>query len=127
VTRLAFLSPEAPQLRVLEVRGGVPDGSIPLGPQRALLVGDAAAGIELDRYRVYDLSAALVAIEVEGEELMRRLTELDLGALPAVGAVARGVTAVIERRGGGRFRILVPQELAQYVSDVVADAAEGLA
>ena len=127
MTRLAFLSPESPPLRILEVRGGVPEGSIPVGPDRALVVGDAAAGLDLDGCRVYDMSAALVAVEVEGEQLMRRLTELDLDGLPAIGSVARGVTAVIERRGGARFRLLVPQELAQYVADVVADAAEGLA
>ena len=36
-------------------------------------------------YRVYDMTAALAALEVEGEDLMRRLTELDLDALPAIG------------------------------------------
>jgi sarcosine oxidase gamma subunit len=123
VTRLAFLSPAAPPLRILEVRGGIPDGSIPIGRDRALVVGDTATG--LDGHRVYDMSAALVAVEVEGEELMRRLTELDLDALPAIGSVARGTTAVIERLGGRRFRLLVPQELAQYVAEFVAEAAEG--
>jgi sarcosine oxidase gamma subunit len=112
-------------LRILEVRGGVPAGSVPLGRDRALVVGDVP--LDLAGYRVYDMSAALVAIEVEGEELMRRLTELDLDALPAVGAVARGTTAVIERLDGERFRLLVPQELAQFVAEFVADAAEGLA
>jgi sarcosine oxidase gamma subunit len=124
MSRLAFLSPESPALRILEVRGGVPDGSIQIGRDRALVVGEGAEGLGLDRYRVYDMSAALVAIDVEGEALMRRLTELDLDALPAIGAVARGTTAVIERLERDRFRLLVPQELAQYVADVVADAAE---
>jgi sarcosine oxidase gamma subunit len=119
---LAFLSPESPELRILELRGGVPDGSIPIGPDRALVVGEVAAN--LDRYRVYDMSAALVALEVEGAELMRRLTELDLDALPAIGAVARGTTAVIERLERERFRLLVPQELAQYVAEFIAHAAE---
>jgi sarcosine oxidase gamma subunit len=125
MSRLAFLSPESPPLRILEVRGGVPDGSIAIGADRALVVGEDAG--ELDGYRVYDMSAALVAIEVEGAELMRRLTELDLDALPAIGAVARGTTAVIERLEGDRFRLLVPQELAQFVAEFVADASEGLA
>jgi sarcosine oxidase gamma subunit len=124
MSRLAFLSPESPALRILEVRGGVPDGSIPIGRDRALVIGEAAAN--LDGFRVYDMSAALVAIDVEGEALMRRLTELDLDALPAIGAVARGTTAVIERLERDRFRLLVPQELAQYIADVVADAAEGI-
>ena len=38
---------------------------------------------------------------------MRRLTELDLDALPAVGAIARGTTPSIVRRGGERFRHLL--------------------
>jgi sarcosine oxidase gamma subunit len=125
VSRLAFLSPPSPSLRILEVRGGIPAGSIPIGRDRALVVGETSA--RLEGYRVYDMSAALVALEVDGEELMRRLTELDLDALPAVGAVARGTTAVIERVDGARFRLLVPQELAQYVAEFVADAAEGIA
>jgi hypothetical protein len=121
VTRLAFLSPESPALRILEVRGGVPDGSIPIGPDRALVVGDAAAG--LDGYRVYDLSAALVAIEVESEALLRRVTELT--DFPAAGAILRGVPAVIERRGEG-FRLFVPQELSQYVSETIDDLRSAL-
>jgi sarcosine oxidase gamma subunit len=125
VTRLAFLSPESPPLRILEVRGGVPEGSIRIGPDRALVVGDTAASLE--GYRVYDMSSALVAIDVDGEQLMQRLTELDLDALPAIGSVARGTTAVIERVDGDRFRLLVPQELAQYVAEFAAHSAEGLA
>jgi hypothetical protein len=76
---------------------------------------------------VYDATAALAGLEVEGARLMRRLTELDLDALPAVGAVARGTPAVIERLDGERFRLFVPQELARYVAEVVNDLAEGLA
>jgi hypothetical protein len=121
VTRLAFLSPESPPLRILEVRGGIPDGSIPIGPDRALVVGDDAA--DLDRYRVYDSSAALVAIEVESEELLRRITELT--DFPAAGSVLRGVPAVIERCGD-RFRVFVPQELSQYVTETIDDLRSGL-
>ena len=33
---------------------------------------------------------------------------------------------MIERRGGERFRLFVPQELGQYVAEVVADMARGL-
>ena len=57
---------------------------------------------------------------------MHRLTELDLEALPAVGSVARGTPAVIERLEGERFRLFVPQELAQYVAEVINDQAAGL-
>ena len=138
MTRLTFLSPHeadvpgAPPLGKLEVRGAVPDGAIPVGPSRGLVVVEGDPRAERDRltaagYRVYDLTAALTSLEVEGEQLMRRLTELDLDALPAIGAVARGTTAVVERLGPDRFRLHVPTELGQYVSDVIADQAQGLA
>ena len=137
MSRLGFLSPDEADvtvagLRKLEVRGGIPEGAIPIGPDRALVLVDGDVRPERDRlsasgYRVYDMTAALASLEVEGEQLMRRLTELDLDRLPAIGAVARGTTAVIERLGPERFRLHVPQELAQYVADVIADQAEGLA
>ena len=121
MTRLSFLSPVSPPLRILEVRGGIPAGSIRIGPNRALVVGDTSA--DLSGYRVYDLSAALVAIEVESEELLRRVTELT--EFPAAGSILRGVPAVIERRGAG-FRLFVPQELAQYAVETIDDLRSGL-
>ena len=121
MTRLSFLSPVSPPLRILEVRGGVPEGSIPVGPDRALVVGDGAA--VPGGYRVYDLSAALVAIEVESEALLRRVTELT--EFPAAGSILRGVPAVIEQRGAG-FRLFVPQELSQYVAETIDDLRSGL-
>ena len=114
MTRLSFLSPVSPPLPLLEVRGGIPAGSIPIGPDRALVVGEIEA--DLDGYRVYDMSAALVAIEVESDALLQRITELT--EFPAAGSILRGVPAVIERRGGG-FRLFVPQELSQYVSETI--------
>lgn len=121
MTRLSFLSPVSPPLRILEVRGGAPAGSIPLGPDRALVVGDGA--VDLDGYRVYDQSAALVALEVESEGLLSRVTELT--EFPAVGSILRGVPAVIERRGSG-FRLFVPQELSQYVSETIEQLRSAL-
>ena len=113
----------------LEVRADV-DG-ISIAPGRTLVVVDGDVRAERDRltaagHRVYDMTGALAALEVEGDDLMRRLTELDLGSLPAIGAIARGTTALIERRGPQRYRLFVPQELARYVADVVNDLAEGL-
>jgi hypothetical protein len=113
-------------LRKLELRGEVAGvaGAIPLGPRRALLVGDdvrVPAGV-----RAYDMTSALAALEVEGEDLMRRMTELDLGALPAVGAILRGTPALLERRGGERFRLFVPQELGHFVAETIADLADGI-
>ena len=120
MTRLSFLTPVSPPLRILEVRGGVPEGSIRIGPDRALVVGDTSA--DLDGYRVYDMSAALVAIEVENEALLRRVTELT--EFPAAGSILRGVPAVIERRGTG-FRMFVPQELSQYVEQTIDQLRSG--
>jgi hypothetical protein len=152
VSRLSFLSPheaevagvsplrhvlgpaftDVSHLGKLEVRGDVGQlDALPLGPGRALLVLEGGVLVERDRlvdlgYRVYDMTAGLAALEVEGEDLMRRLTELDLEALPAIGAIARGTTALIERRGGERFRLFVPQELGQFVAEVVTDMTRGL-
>ena len=121
MTRLSFLSPVSAPLRILEVRGGVPDGSIPIGPDRALVVGETAA--DLDGYRVYDMSAALVAIEIESEALLRRVTELT--AVPAAGSILHGVPAVIESHGNG-FRLFVPQELSQYVAETIEQLRSAL-
>jgi hypothetical protein len=111
------MSPPSPPLRIYEVRGGIPDGAIPIGRDRALVVGDAPHG-----YRVYDMSAALVVVEVEAA-LLPRLTELQ--DFPAVGSILRGVPAVIEPRGDG-YRLFVPQELAQFVTETVDDIRSGL-
>jgi len=151
VSRLAFLSPhpayavsplrhvradafrDVSALGKLEIRGelgAIPD-VIPIGPGRGLLVVDGDLRETSERlsaagYRVYDMTAAFVALEVEGEDLMRRLTELDLEALPAIGSFARGTRALIERRNGARFRVFVPHELGHYVAEVIVDTAAGL-
>ena len=108
-----------------EVRGDAPglDGEvIRISAERALVVG----GRRPEGPRVYDMTAALAAFEVEGEDLMRRLTELDLDELPAIGSILRGTPALIERRGGERFRLFVPQELGHFVAETVVDLARGL-
>ncbi len=154
MSRLAFLSPheaeaagvsplrhveadafnDVSMLGKLEIRGDIEAldaDAIRIGPGRALLVLDGDVRATRDRlvsagYRVYDMTAALAALEVEGEDLMRRLTELDLEHLPAIGAIARGTPALIERRSGERFRLFVAQELGHYVAEVVTDVAQGL-
>ena len=122
----------------LEVRGDIDaletvsgEHLVPIGAGRALLVmhgSPAAARVRLraSGYRVYDVTAALAAFEIEGEDLLRRLTELDLRALPAVGSIARGTPAVIERQEGERFRLYVPQELGHFAAEVALDMAKGL-
>ena len=74
------------------------------------------------------VAAGVAGIEIdapEAERLLRRLTDLDLEALPALGAVAR-VPALIVREAPDRFRLWFPQEYSDYVAEVVLDAWEGL-
>jgi hypothetical protein len=75
--------------------------------------------------RAIDVTGALAGLELEGEAPMRRLTDLDLDALPAVGKVAEVPAVVL--RDGDRFRIFFPQELGHYVAEVVLDTLDGLA
>ena len=122
----------------LELRGAVDtvaarpgEDVLRLSPRRALLVTGGSAVSASERFagsgvRAYDMTAALAAFDVEGEHLLRRLTELDLSRLPAVGSIARGTRAVIESRGEGRFRLFVPQELGHYLVEVVLDTLNGL-
>ena len=154
MSRLAFLSPheadatgasplrhvesdaflDSSALGKLEVRGNLElltDDAIVIGPRRALVVTGGDVRETRDRlvgqgFRVYDQTAALAALEIEGERLLRRLTELDVKVLPATGAIVRGVPTVIERCGDDRFRLFVPQELGHYVAEVIADVAAGL-
>jgi hypothetical protein len=129
---------ELPQLRKLELRGELrgfePEAGeslLPLGPGRALVVSEGSALPVRDRisaagYRVYDMTAALAALEFEGVDLLARLTELGPEQLPATGSIARGTPALIEARGGGRFRLYVARELARCVAEVIVDLARGL-
>jgi hypothetical protein len=131
-------SADRSELGKLEVRGDVTalvplegEQVLPLGPGRVLLVVDGSPAAARQRlsaagFRVYDLTAALAALELEGEDLLARLTELEPAQLPTTGSIARGTPALIEQRDGGRFRLFVPQELGHYVAEVVADMAQGL-
>jgi sarcosine oxidase gamma subunit len=121
---------------VLDVRGDV-DGLdagevVRLTPERALVlcayeetapVRTRLAGA--DRL-VVDVSAGWAGLLVRGETLVRRLTDLDLDALPAVGALAH-VQALVLRDDADTFRLYFPQEYGHHVAEVVVDAAEGLA
>jgi len=73
-------------------------------------------------------AAAVAGIELEGPEtrrLLRRLTDLDLDALPAIGAVAQ-VRTLVAQQAEDSFRLWFPQEYADYVAGVVLDTAEGV-
>ena len=116
----------------IEVRGGV--AGVPadvellrITPHRVLLVCPperCAELLETQPGLAVDQSGALAGIELEGEALMRRLTDLDLSALPAAGKVA-GVPALVAAAGGS-FRIFFPQEYGDSVVETVRDLQEGL-
>jgi hypothetical protein len=100
-----------------------------LSPRRGLLLtDDPAAAIERVRaagVRGYDATGLLAGFAVHGEPLMRRLTDLDLDALPAAGPFAH-VAAIVLRDEGDRFRVYVSQELGHDVVHAVLDTYEGL-
>ena len=134
---LARALADAPRVRdlsrvgKLEVRGDldaidVDAEVVRLAPRRALVLCDHERCTELREQLpgfVVDVTGALAGLELEGERALRRLTDLDLDALPAVGKVAEVPTLVL--RDGDRFRLFFPQELAHYLAEVVLDALEG--
>jgi heterotetrameric sarcosine oxidase gamma subunit len=124
----------------IEIRGPVNDLEIDgadvfkVTPERALVLcpyegaAEIRAGMGHHFRTVTDVTGALAGLRIERPDaarLMRRLTELDLESLPAVGAVAH-VQAFVLRDNESAFRLFFPQEYADYVGDVVLDAAEGL-
>ena len=92
---------------------GIRDVTALVDEAEVAALGPAAgvAGIEVDR--------------PDAERLLRRLTDLDLDDLPAIGAVAR-VRALVVREAEQRYRLWFPQEYSDYVAEVVLDAAAGL-
>lgn len=116
----------------IEVRGDlhaidVDAEVVRITPRRALVLCpyERCAELRADLPgHVIDVTGALAGVELEGERAMRRLTDLDLGALPAAGKVAE-VPAVVLRTGD-RFRIFFPQEFGHYLGEVVRDTLDGL-
>jgi sarcosine oxidase gamma subunit len=120
----------------LEVRGDVeglkPDGFevVSITADRALVLCDFTRTSEVrerlgKQFLVVDVSGALAGLQVQGETTMRRVTDLDLDTLPAVGPVAH-VQAYVLRDEGETFRLFFAQEYGHYLAEVVADAAEGV-
>jgi sarcosine oxidase gamma subunit len=120
----------------LEVRGEIdelePEGFelVRVTPNRGLVLCDFTKTGQIrerleQRFLVIDLSAGLAGLQVRGETLMRRLTDLDLDSLPAAGAVAH-VQAYVLRDERETFRLFFPQEYGDYLAEVVVDAAEGI-
>jgi sarcosine oxidase gamma subunit len=122
---------------VLEVRGdveGLDAGAaevVTLTPDRAFVLCAFEDAAELrgrlggDGRLVVDLSAGWAGLGLRGETVLRRLTDLDPAALPAVGAVAH-VQGLVLRDDADTFRLFFPQEYGHYVAEVVVDAAQGV-
>jgi hypothetical protein len=101
---------------------------IRLTPARALLICPDERRDALQRSLpgvTIDMTAAYAGIGVAGETLLRRLTDLDLDALPAAGKVA-GVPALVTR-SGSTYRIWFAQEHGDSVVELVRDLQEGIA
>ena len=116
----------------IEVRGDVDaidvDAEVVrITPRRALVLCPYERCAEMRAQlpgTVIDVTAALAGLEFEGEQALRRLTDLDPASLPAAGKVADVPGLVL--RDGSRFRIFVPQEYGHYVAGVVLDVLAGL-
>jgi hypothetical protein len=119
----------------IEVRGDLDaldaDGFelVRLTPTRGLVLCDFPRTARLreelsGRFFTIDMSGALAGLQVRGETIMRRLTDLDLENCPLVGPVAHVQTFVL-RDSDETFRLFFAQEYADYVAEVVIDAAEG--
>lgn len=124
------------ELAKIEVRGHLNADSVdaevvPITPERALVLCPFERGAEVRaRLRegggtVVDMTGALACLRLHGVTTMRRLTELDLDRLPAVGSVAR-IPALVLREGDA-FRLLFPEEYGDYLGAVVLDTTRGLA
>jgi hypothetical protein len=112
------------------VRPAAGDELVRLSPRRGYLFTDddpaeVAARLRAAGVLAYDATGALAGLALEGEQLMRRLTDLDLDDLPAAGPFAR-VSALVLRDEGERFRVYVPQELGHDTALAALDALAGL-
>ena len=73
----------------------------------------------------YDSTGAYAGIAIASEQVVRRLTDLDLERVPTAGPFAH-VTALVRKDADGWFRVYVHQELGHYVAEAVLDAIAGL-
>jgi sarcosine oxidase gamma subunit len=119
---------------VLEVRGDVGELDagllIRLTPTRALVICGSEQTAQIrqtlrKRFLTIDMTAGWAGIRVRGEAVLRRVTDIDLDDLPAVGALAH-VQALVLRDDEETFRVLIPQEYGHHVAEVLIDALEGL-
>jgi hypothetical protein len=118
----------------IEIRGKLPKvvkggDLVRITRNRGLVLCDFTQTVELleklsKDYFAIDVSASLAGVSVRGEAVMRRITDLDLDALPAAGAVSH-VQAIVTRDGDS-FALWFAQEYSDYLAEVVIDAWEGL-
>jgi hypothetical protein len=121
---------------IVEIRGsveavvaGAGEELVLLSPHRAFLFthgdpADAADRVRAGGALAYDATGALAGIAIESEQVMRRLTDLDLEQIPTAGSFAH-VTALFRRGADGWFNVHVHQELGHYVAEAVLDALAG--
>jgi hypothetical protein len=122
---------------VVEIRGNVSlvspangEELVRLSPSRAFLFtaddpADVVARVRGQGALAYDATGALAGVAIGSEQVMRRLTDLDLDAIPTAGPFAR-VSALFRRGPDGWFEVYVQQELGHYVAEAVLDALAGL-
>jgi hypothetical protein len=122
---------------IVEIRGGV-DSVTPgageellrLSPRRGFLFTADDPVAVADRLRAtgvlaYDATGAYAGIAIASEQVVRRLSDLDLESIPTAGPFAH-VTALFRRDADGWFLVYVPQELGHYVAEAAVDAIAGL-
>jgi hypothetical protein len=110
-TAPAWRSPLAPGLA--DAPAGIRDVTAEVDAAVAARLGPAAglAGIEL--------------VGLHAQRLLRRLTDLDLDALPAIGPVA-GVRTLVVAPGADNLRLWFAQEYSDHMAACVLDAAAGV-
>jgi hypothetical protein len=118
----------------IEIRGDMPKSVkggelVRITPNRGLVLCDFTKTVELlgklskDLFAI-DVSASLAGLSVRGEAVVRRITDLDLDALPTAGAVSH-VQAIVTRDGDS-FALWFAQEYSDYLAAAALDAYEGL-
>ena len=122
---------------VVEIRGNLDALTLAAGEEllrlstrRGFLFIDDDPAAVAERVRgggvlAYDATGALAGIAIASEQVMRRLTDLDLERIPTAGPFAH-VTALFRRDADGWFCVYVQQELGHYVAEAVLDALVGL-
>jgi hypothetical protein len=122
---------------IVEIRGNV-DSVVPapgeellrLSPRRGFLFTEGDPVEAAERVRAagalaYDATGAYAGMAIASEQVLRRLTDLDLDRVPTAGPFAH-VTALFRRDADGWVRVYVHQELGHYAAEAVLDAIVGL-